>query len=158
MFKVFVDLDGVLVDFEKGVKAATGKEVHEMPPRVLWSILARSPRFYAALDWTADGQELWSHLKGHNPTVLSGLPFGSWAGPQKREWCERELGPEVPAITCLSREKAQKAIAVTPEGVVPLLIDDRESIRESWESIGGVFVLHRSARESIDRLRALGLD
>ncbi len=155
---MFVDLDGVLVDFEKGVKKATGREAHALHPRVMWPILARTPDFYAELDWTPDGRELWAYLERHDPTVLSGLPFGSWARPQKVEWCRRELGGNVPVITCMSREKAKKGAEATPEGRTMLLIDDRDSIRESWERMGGVFVHHLSTRESIEKLRVLGLE
>ncbi|WP_455381185.1 glutathione S-transferase N-terminal domain-containing protein [Salinispira pacifica] len=157
MYKLFVDLDGVLVDFEKGVREVTGREVHEMSPRQMWPKLARAPHFYAGLDWTPDGRELWQHIEKHGPTVLSGLPLGFWARPQKIEWCRRELGEDVPVITCMSREKARKGAAATPDGQVPLLIDDRESICESWEQMGGVFVLHRSASETIGKLQELGL-
>lgn len=158
MYKVFVDLDGVLVDFEKGVKAATGEEAHAMSPRAMWPILARTPGFYAQLDWTSDGRELWAFVSKHDPTILSGLPLGFWARPQKIEWCRRELGSGVPVITCMSREKAKKGAEATPDGRTMLLIDDRESIREAWERMGGVFVLHRFARESIEKLRGLGLE
>ena len=61
-------------------------------------------------------------------------------------------------ITCMSRDKAKKGAEATPEGRTMLLIDDRDSIREAWERMGGVFVHHRSARESIEKLRVLGLE
>jgi hypothetical protein len=33
------------------------------------------------------------------------------------------------------------------------LIDDREKLREGWEKAGGIFVLHTSARSTLDKLR-----
>ena len=156
-YRIFVDLDGVLVDFEKGVLRATGRPVRAMPARTMWPILARAPGFYELLDWTVDGRELWGFLAKYGPTVLSGLPMGSWARPQKLAWCRRELGPDVPVITCMSREKAKQGAAATPAGLTPLLIDDRESIRGPWQQMGGLFVLHTSARETISQLHGLGL-
>jgi hypothetical protein len=39
-----------------------------------------------------------------------------------------------------------------------VLVDDTPTYRHLWEGAGGRFVLHRSARESLAELRALGLD
>ena len=152
---LFVDLDGVLADFDRGVQALTGRFPSEQPPGVMWPILARSGHFYAELEWMPDGKELWASVKPFAPLVLTGLPRGRWAEPQKREWCRRELGPDVEVITCLSREKAIRARERTPEGITPVLIDDRGSLREAWEAMGGVFIHHESAEGSIQELRAI---
>lgn len=154
-YRIFVDLDGVLVDFEKGVLEATGKRVDEQTPSEMWAVLARTPHFYARLDWLPDGRRLWHFLRPLDPTVLTGLPLGRWAAPQKREWCRINLGPDVPVLTCLSRHKATSAQKVLQPGETPVLIDDRESLRASWEAIGGIFIHHTSAEESIGALRIL---
>lgn len=35
------------------------------------------------LEWMSDGQELWNSIVGLQPTILTGLPMGKWAEPQK---------------------------------------------------------------------------
>ncbi|MFP4114862.1 MAG: hypothetical protein ACOC1I_03285 [Spirochaetota bacterium] len=155
MYRLFVDLDGVLVDFESGVKRVTGRLPHEQTQRSMWSQLARTDGFYEHLDWTRDGRELWEALKEHEPTILTGLPLGRWAEPQKRAWCARELGPGVPVITCMSRNKAKRAREVTPPDATPVLVDDREWLRDRWEEMGGVFVHHTDAASSIERVNAI---
>ena len=60
------------------------------------------------------------------------------------------LGPDVPVITCLAREKPRYA---APGHV---LVDDRETAREGWERNGGIFIHHRDAAHSIAALKALG--
>jgi hypothetical protein len=151
-FKLFVDLDGVLVDFDKGVEEATGRLPGKQAPGRMWAIIARTPEFYAGLDWMPDGRELWDRVLPLQPTILTGLPRGKWAEPQKREWCNRELGEEIEVITCMSREKAQKAAEFLTDGETPILIDDRESIAEAWQEMGGIFIHHRSAADSIKQL------
>jgi len=155
-YKLFLDLDGVLVDFDMGVKLATGRLPGEMPEKIMWPLIARTKDFYDKLPWMADGRSLYSFCLPHNPVILTGLPRGNWAEPQKRSWCQRELGGSTPVITCMSREKGEKAWEVTPEGFIPVLVDDRLKIKESWESLGGVFILHLSAKESIKALQDLG--
>ncbi len=102
-----------------------------------------------------DGHELWGAVSGLDPTILTGLPLGRWAEPQKRAWCTRELGKGVPVITCMSRDKEKHARAVTPDGIIPVLVDDRIRLEKAWSEMGGVFVHHRSASRSLKELGRL---
>lgn len=43
--RVFCDLDGCLVDFEKGCKSVTGKTPDKLTPKAMWSALARTKGF-----------------------------------------------------------------------------------------------------------------
>ena len=155
MYELFVDLDGVLVDFDEGVKRITGSYPSELSSRSMWTQLARAPGFYEQLDWMPDGHELWNAVREFSPTILTGLPMGRWAEPQKRAWCARELGADVPVITCLSRNKAKRAREVTPARKTPVLVDDRAWIREAWEEIGGIFVHHTDTTSSIARVEEI---
>ncbi len=149
---LFVDLDGVLADFDRGVFELTGSYPNEMHPRKMWPRLATAEGFYAHLPWMPDGVELWNGVKHHDPVILTGLPMGKWAEPQKRTWCSRELGPEIPVITCMSRDKAQKARDYVGPSIIPILIDDRIKLKEAWEAMGGVFIHHTSAAASLKLL------
>ena len=163
-YQLFVDLDGVLADFDHGVEELTGSRPAQLSPKAMWPRLARTPAFYARLPWAQDGPELWQRVAPLDPVILTGLPRGNWAKPQKLAWCERELGPEVPVITCMSREKADRAVEWiaehrngTADRVTPVLIDDREKLREAWEAAGGIFIHHIDAPTSVARLADLGL-
>jgi len=148
MASIFCDLDGVLCDFDAGCLAATGK----LPYVQMWSILARTPNFYGSLPWMSDGKVLWDAIAPLQPTILTGIPRGKWAETQKQEWCTRELGPSVAVICCKTIDKH----TFGKRG--DILIDDRpEKAREPWESIGGVFVHHVSAEQTLTELRKLGV-
>jgi len=155
-FRLFLDLDGVLADFDAGVVRATGKKPDELPDRQMWPLLARTPGFYEHLPWMGDGRDLWVFAKQHRPTIVTGVPLGKWAEPQKRAWCARELGPEVPVICCLSREKGLQAAALLGPGETMVLVDDRLKVQGPWEDAGGRFLLHTSAAASIQGLKDLG--
>jgi hypothetical protein len=154
-YKLYLDLDGVLVNFEKGVLMATGQEVGELSPRRMWPILAKTPGYYANLEWMPDGRELWEFSQNFSPTILTGLPLGKWAEPQKRKWCQRELGKNIPVICCMTRDKAKMAFEDCEDGLTPILVDDRLKTQESWEEMGGIFIFHTSAKNSITRLKEL---
>lgn len=156
-WRLFVDLDGVLVDFDSGVRRLFGRGADEVPPKQLWPVLARSAGFYDKLPWTADGRRLWDYCRRRGATILTGVPWGNWAEAQKLSWCRRELGAEVEVVTCPSREKHLRAQELLRDGERAVLVDDRQKLQADWEEFGGVFVLHRSAAESIAALEALGL-
>ncbi len=155
-YTLFLDLDGVLADFENGVLLATGRETGTMSEKVMWPILARTKGFYEKLHWMSDGKFLWDFCTKYNPVIITGLPLGNWAEPQKRAWCHRELGKDVQVVACMTREKPQKAWELTPEDHIAVLVDDRIKIKEQWEAMGGIFVFHTSAESSINQLKALG--
>jgi len=155
-YRLFLDLDGVLTDFDAGVLKAAGKAPADLGDRRMWPILARTPGFYEHLPWMADGRLLWDFCRAYQPTILTGVPLGRWAEPQKRAWCARELGPEVPVICCLSREKSLRAAELLGAGETMVLVDDRLKLQQAWEDAGGRFLLHTSAAESVAALRDLG--
>jgi hypothetical protein len=149
--KLFLDLDGVLADFDRGVIGLTGRHPREQSAREMWRAVVRAPDFFAALAFTDDGRRLWEFCRPLDPTILTGLPHGGWADPQKRRWVTEMLGPDVPVITCMARGKARYA---APGHV---LVDDRESAREPWEAAGGVFIHHRGAEHTIEALKSVGV-
>ena len=93
--------------------------------------------------------ELYEAVRSLNPVILTGLPRGDWAEPQKRRWAARHF-PGVEVITtsaALKREHCRPGDA---------LIDDRDKYRSLWEKAGGLFIHDRSASASIDQLREHG--
>lgn len=147
---LFLDLDGVLADFDRGVVAVTGQRPESLSAREMWRELSRHPDFFGTLEFMHDAQALWAFCAPHRPTILTGLPLGSWAPEQKRRWVARMLGADVPVIACMARDKARYA---SPGAV---LVDDREKARDPWEAAGGTFILHTGAGPSIRALQAAG--
>jgi len=150
--KLFLDCDGVLADFDRGAREVLGgmtpaqyEERHSK--REFWKRLANTPDFYANLPMMPDAQMLFDAVEHLRPTILTGLPLGTWAAPQKVEWAERHF-PGTPIITCMARDK----VRYMERGDV--LVDDREDHRGKWEQAGGIFVHHRNAVQSLDELAA----
>ena len=149
--QLYLDCDGVLADFDKGATAVLG-----LPPRAFeerhglgrfWQKLATAPDFYFGLPLMPDAMELFGAVKHLDPIILTGLPRGNWAAPQKVRWAETYF-PGTRIITTMARDKRNHA----KEGDV--LVDDQDRHRHLWEEAGGVFIQHKNARESIEALKA----
>lgn len=151
MGRLFLDCDGVLADFDAGARLVLGglsPAQFEMrhSKRDFWRRLANAPDFYNSLPLMPDAQSLFDAVAHLAPTILTGLPLGNWAAPQKMKWAERHF-PGTPIITCMARDKVKH---MQPGDV---LVDDREDHRAKWEDAGGVFVPHKNAERSLAALR-----
>lgn len=150
--QLFVDLDGVLADFDQGVRDITGRAPDRMACSAMWRSISGARDFFGRLDWMPGAQELWEdHLAPLRPTILSGVPMSSsnWAERQKRGWCAAHLGPNVPVICCASRDKQ------TYSGPGRVLIDDRKRAAGMWEAQGGTFILYKDAPATARRLHSI---
>ena len=62
---IFCDLDGVLADFDAGVRQLTGSSPEDMPVSQMWRAISGSRArngFFGSLDWMSDGEELWDAI------------------------------------------------------------------------------------------------
>lgn len=150
--KLYLDLDGVFCDFDKrATELFNGKHPKDdlnLPDSRMWPVLANSKEkggFFASLEWLPGSDKLWNLVKNLNPTILTGVPHGNWAAPQKRVWVAREMGP-YECITCLSKDKQLHA------GAGRLLIDDRKKNIDQWVAMGGEAIHFTSVEQAIAEL------
>jgi len=177
-FKIYCDLDGVLCDFEAGVKNIfNGQGPDDVGKSAMWRGIGRCDAFYENLAWTRDGKELWNAIKDLDPDILTGVPMSKCSRIEKARWCSRELfgvtgtnhvdmaGPSrthdlvsgarqenvVNVITCWSNNKHFES------GVNAVLIDDRKDLGDPWRKKGGIFILHTDTASTLEKLRDCGI-
>lgn len=159
--QLYVDLDGVLADFDRGYEQLTGVR----PTRtnataglsqpdgedVDWNQVRQQDHFYRDLPAMPDFPATWARISRYRPIVLTGIPYGvPTAEADKHEWVRRYL-PGTLVICCASRDKAKQC---RPGDV---LIDDWEKYRLAWEEAGGVWVTFRGAVNLDRALTEIGL-
>lgn len=152
--QVFVDMDGVLADFDTGYKRVFGVQPDKAIENVDWEAVRRHAGFYADLPPMPDMRELWDFVSRLTPMpiVLTGVPSSVEEAPKnKRAWARRHLGGHVEVRCCLSKEKCLHA---KPGDI---LIDDWEKYRHLWIAKGGRWVTHTSAENSINQLLEMGV-
>jgi len=134
---LFCDLDGVLADFNAGVKSRFKKYPVEMNQQLMWGLINKSSTFFELLPWMERGEELWNSIRKYDPIILTGVPYGNkTAAEQKRKWCAKNLGEHVKVICCNSKDKPKYCLDES------ILIDDRPNIANDWKEKGGEFILY----------------
>lgn len=145
--KLFVDLDGVLADFDTGYEQVFGYRPDKVKDDVDWQAVRRHQGFYENLPPMPDLDALWASVAPLNPTVLTGVPKSVEEAPEnKKAWVRKNLGSDVPVICCLSKEKSLHCVGDS------ILIDDWDKYRHLWLAKGGIWILHQSAEQSISEL------
>jgi hypothetical protein len=160
-YKIYVDMDGVLCNFEKAW-ANLGKEHTEgMLPwkyeekygqEKFHSIIKDIGKtdFWANMDWQPGGKELWNYIKKYNPTILSTPTRSKSSKDGKTIWLDRELGKDIPRIFEKDKYKYSE-----PETI---LIDDYEKKISDWIEKGdGIGVWHQNTDDTIKRLKEYGI-
>lgn len=168
-FKIYCDMDGVLVDFVKGIKELIpdySEERYETDKRFnasAWQILKQYTKdgntFWLDLEPMDDMMQLWNYIypKG-NPydteiLTATGMFAPASVAEQKELWIRREIEEDVPVNTVQkARDKAE--FAKEPNFI---LIDDKLKAIEPWRDAGGIGIVHTSAVDTIKQLKALGI-
>lgn len=156
-FKLFLDCDGVLADFDTMFTNIAGRhprgfeEEHGSGP--FWKIITKCEGgFFNQLDKMPDADILVEATKHLNPTILTGIPNGSWSINQKLSW-RMENYPFLNMTCCASKDKK----LAMDTNCTNVLVDDWTKYQSTWEEAGGIFVLHTSAEDSIRQLKELGV-
>lgn len=146
--RLFLDMDGVLADFDRGHELAFGFRPDKLKDDVDWDRIRKITDYYYTLPPMEDMFELWYGVKPLKPTVLTGVPsvFTEEASENKRRWIQKWLGPDVPVICCRSRDKS---LHMQPGDII---IDDWDKHQSVWEEKGGIWILHQSAEQSLEEL------
>jgi len=152
-YKIYCDMDGVLVDFERGYEELTGIDLRGEFQKGddFWDpISEKGVGFWAGLKWMPDGQELWDYLKPYKPDLLSAPSREQSSRIGKHVWVKHKI----PGTKLILRYAKQKQELATPESI---LIDDRQVNIDQWEAAGGIGILHTSTANTIQQLQKLGL-
>jgi cytidyltransferase-like protein len=153
-YKIYCDMDGVIVDFEDGYKRLTGKDIkgnHIKGDGDFWQpITDAGVKFWAGLKWMSDGKELWSYIKPYNPEILSAPSREESSKIGKHVWIKNNI----PGIKLILRSANRKQELAESNAI---LIDDRKDNIEQWINAGGIGILHTSADDTITQLKKLGL-
>ncbi|MDO4961349.1 MAG: hypothetical protein Q4E57_05795 [Eubacteriales bacterium] len=158
--KIYFDMDGVLADFNGGIRRLCGMEPLDQmksTPRQddeLWEAVKAADHFYNRLDPMPGALEMFNALRerfGDRCEILSAVPKPrrgiTDAEADKREWVSRLISDDV-KVNIVQREEKQ---AFARNRACVLIDDYKKNIRE-WEAAGGTGILYESALQVIEEL------
>lgn len=149
--QIFVDMDGVLADFDTGYALMLGVGTSKETDNVDWAKVRAHDRFYENLPPMLDMRELWDYVSRYVPIILTGVPHSvEEAAENKRAWVRKHIGSHVEVRCCPSKENNLHA---SPGDI---LIDDWERYRHLWVAKGGRWIMHVSAPDTIIELQKMG--
>lgn len=154
MTQLFLDCDGVLADFVSGATKVLGVHPDEYEKMfgedAMWTCIEQTHNFFGTLEPMPDAFELFDAVSHLNPIILTGRPRGEWSIRQKFLFRDKYF-PDTEMIICRSKDKIKHA---KPGDII---VDDFVKWQHVWEKGGGIWVLHTSAKESIEKLKNLGV-
>lgn len=154
-FKIYVDMDGVLSDFNvsfEKIDGRTTKQVEKEGDEEFWEHVTKGGlKFWSEMPWTKSGKKLWNYVKNKDVAILSSparrIP-DSIRG--KQIWIGKNLGnPSV--IFKRAREKREYANENS------ILIDDLKKNIQQWKASGGIGILFKNADQAIKELKKMGV-
>lgn len=157
---IYLDMDGVLANFDKGIREMCGMEPMGQDSKdddIMWARAKEAGHFYDKLEPLPGAIEMYNVLTkipGVRVEILTGIPKSrrglDTAGEDKTNWAHRYLSPYLKVNIVYTEEKPK---FVTGKDCV--LIDDLKKNIDNWEAMGGTGILHTSANETLNILKKL---
>lgn len=139
--RLFLDMDGVLADFDRAYEERFGAHPRSHDDKVLWANIDGCEEFFRSIHPCAGALDFYASVKHLSPAILTACPKTGYekAAQHKREWVREHLGPDVTVLPVMGG--ANKPLFMHAPGDV--LIDDYRRNTEAWAAAGGVAILHR---------------
>ena len=153
-YKIYLDMDGVIVDWVKQFENYSGGLSPEAyvashgNERRYELVHQNSPAFYAMAPWTGDGRLLY-HFVSQFPTEILSRSADAESTDGKKQWLESNgiklKANLVPNIDAKTKFAAPDAI----------MIDDRSDVIDNFTKAGGQGILHTNATDTINKLKEI---
>jgi len=161
-YKIYVDMDGVVADFNKRFRDLSGMNPSDYEAKngknAFWDFIDVKHKlaFWVGIPPMQDAQSLIDYVSKHDYEMLTApsirkeslMGKGLWI----RNWTNKGLFPSKPKVNYKSAKEKHKFAAPNH-----ILIDDKKSTIDSWNAAGGVGILHTSANNTINQLKKLGI-
>lgn len=165
-YHFYLDMDGVIADFDGRFKEYTGyypKEYQEkFSKKEFYKVINKGGhKFWSEMPWTPYGQKIWNKLKGLNVSILSSPGEFFQAKEGKIDWINKHIG-NIKIDFKLSGEKHSilddHGIPNNPEQrKYHILIDDHYSNLIPWMENNGqsIKVTHNNTSAVIKNISSI---
>lgn len=149
--RLYLDLDGVMADFDAHFPAVFGLDHRSMADDAMWQTINAHPTYFRDMPPCPGAVEFYREIAHLDPIVLTACPRTNYANAalQKRQWVREHLGRHITVLPVMGGHN--KPLFMHASG--DILIDDFERNTTAWSKAGGISILHRSFGDTMVLLR-----
>lgn len=149
---IYVDLDGVLADFDGFFKTLTGIPAPEYETEYgsddFWGVINNTPDFFYNLPLLDGANDLMYFLEPFDPIILTAASkYRPSSHSEKIRWVEKHFGKDQRVITVMGGRSKQYWCRRGD-----ILIDDWETNAPLWRAKGGIWITHKNVPQTIKEL------
>lgn len=161
--KIYLDMDGVLADFGRGVREMCGLEPMDQMKATpsdndrLWAAVAQVDHYYGRLKMIPGADVMLRVLMekyGGRVEILTGIPKPKRnikdADTDKAQWMRRYFGPDIKVNIVFREEKKNFC-----HGEGDILIDDYKKNINEWVCFGGTGILFADVESAVNELHRM---
>ena len=162
-FKIYLDMDGVIADFDKRFKDISGMDPREFEDKYgtkeFWNLIdeENKVKFWVGIPEMPGAKALVDYVKKYNFELLTSPSAKKQSYLGKLLWIRnhKDLFGGKPRVN-FKRAKEKHEVKSDLQ-TTDILIDDREDTISRWNEAGGTGIHYKSASQVINDLKKLGL-
>jgi len=151
---IYLDMDGVISDFDASYKWLFGKCCRDDPVRRNWNTFVRDHQGFRDLPWVRDGKKLLQYIESLNKNIVilscASKPITFDEVVEQKTYWLRSNGIQYPTI--FTKTKEEKGEHASPSC---LLIDDSIKCIDAFKKNGGQAILHQNFEQTKHLLEQL---
>ena len=155
---VYLDMDGVLVNLEKGAFKVHGAKLSDVPKPERWDKINAIKNFWKELNWMPGAKKIWDFLKPYTQSIMSAwTKHDPNSAKGKEDWLKGHVGSlSRSRINLVMRADKKRFAKDGRTGAPNILIDDHPKNIGEWEANGGIGIHHTNVNRTITKLKKLG--
>jgi hypothetical protein len=163
-YKVYLDMDGVLADFDKRFKDLSGMGPSEFESKYgknkFWDFIDEEHKvsFWVGIEPMPGAADLINAVKDYNYELLTSPSVKKQSYLGKILWVRNHTGDIFPSKPRINFKKAKEKHEIKPQlSKTDILIDDREDTIGRWNAAGGTGIVYKNISQVLNDLAKLGL-
>jgi hypothetical protein len=163
-YKVYLDMDGVLADFDQRFRDLSGMQPRDFENKygrkAFWNLIDEEHKikFWVGIKPMDGAAALVNAVKDYNYELLTSPSAKKQSYLGKILWVRNNTGNVFPSKPRINFKKAKEKHLVKPQlSQTDILIDDREDTIERWNAAGGTGIVYKSIGQVLNDLKKLGL-
>ncbi|MGO4738601.1 hypothetical protein AB4099_18785 [Bosea sp. 2KB_26] len=151
--RLYLDLDGVMADFDAHFPAVFGLDHRGMADDAMWQTINAHPSYFRDMPPCPGAIEFFREIAHLDPIVLTACPRTNYANAatQKRAWVREHLSTSITVLPVMGGHNKPLFMHAPKD----ILIDDFRRNTEAWSAAGGVSILHQDFRDTRLQLQTI---